>query len=461
MAKTIANLNVVLSANISRFTKGLARATKPLKSFGATLARATVRLVKYGAAATVAAAAGLAFMLKRTFANIDATTKFAYRIGISTEALVGLQFAAKKSGVKIEALQMGLQRATRRIAEAAKGFGEAKGALKELNLDAAELSKAGPAESFRRITEAMGKVGTQADRVRLAMKLFDSEGVALLQIMQQGTKGLDEFQERAKELGLTFTRIDAAQVEAATNSFEDLRGVFDGIITQLAVKLAPFVEVFNNRLVEAALSGEGMGAKVINAFESILKAIAVVADWLEPLKAAFFGLQFGVTKVMQGIVVAIGWVGEGIVELLNLIPGVELEFTEFFNLLSDELAVEAVKSLDKATDAMDRFMTSANSREVTEFIRDLRKDAQAAAEDIAERVAATIVPEVSVKLDESAAVSKRITAAGSGKFARQATVGGQKAPEVKVEGQQKVIKTLEQIRDEARKDNLSNLATFA
>ncbi len=468
MAKTIANLNVVLSANISRFTSGLAKAAKPLKRFSAGIVRGVSQFAKFGAAAAAVAIGGMALLVKSQLASIDATAKLSDRLGIATEDLLGLRHAAEITGVSSAGLDKSIDMFVRRLGEAKQGTGEALRALESLGLEVDDIIAAGPAEAFKIIADSLGGLSSKSEKAAVAYQLFGRQGAALVNTLNLGRTGIEALGAEADKLGLSFNRIDAAQVEAANDSFTRMKAVFTGIITQLTVKLAPFIEILNKRFVEAALSGEGMGAKIVNAFESVLKVIAVVADFLEPLKAAFFGLQFGVTKVMQGIVTAIGWVGKGIVELINLIPGMEVEFTQFFDLLSDELAREAVISLDKATDAMDRFMTSANSRDVTEFISNLREEAMAAAEAVATSVAEAVVPAVIAEvkkevLDDPDISPKnaRIGAAGGGKFARQARIGGQKAPEVKVEGQQKVIKTLEQIRDEARKDNLSNLATFA
>lgn len=463
MAKTIANLNVVLSANISRFTSGLAKAAKPLKRFSAGIARGIGQFAKYGVAAGAVAIGGMALLVKSQLASIDATAKLSDRLGIATEDLQRLRHAAEITGVSSAGLDKSIDMFVRRLGEAKQGTGEALRALESLGLEVDDIIAAGPAEAFKIIADSMTNLGSKSEKAAVAYQLFGRQGAALVNTLNLGRTGIEQLGAEADKLGLSFNRIDAAKVEAANDSFTRLKAVFGGIITIITVKLAPFIEVLNKRFVAAALSGEGMGAKVVNAFESVLKAIAFVADLMELPKAAFFGLQAAVSKVMQGIVVAIGWVGKGIVELINLIPGMEVEFTEFFDLFSDELGREAVKSIDKATDAMDRFMTSANSRDVTEFIRNLREDATVAAEAVAKSVAAAVVPamidEVKKEIDDPE--TSKITAAGSGKFARVATFGGQKAAEIKVEGQQKVIKTLEEIRNDARKDMLNTLATFA
>jgi hypothetical protein len=90
------------------------------------------------------------------------------KIGVGVEALQELRFAAKASGVEQQTLDMALQRFTRRAAEAAQGTGEAKDALAQMGIALRDQSG-----NLRRSEDP-------AERVPLAFKLFDSEGVALV-----------------------------------------------------------------------------------------------------------------------------------------------------------------------------------------------------------------------------------------------------------------------------------------
>ncbi len=70
--------------------------------------QAMKRMAKVGAVMTVAAAAGLAYMVKRQMDAIDVIAKLSDRLGIATEDLVGLQHAASISGVSTESLNKSL-----------------------------------------------------------------------------------------------------------------------------------------------------------------------------------------------------------------------------------------------------------------------------------------------------------------------------------------------------------------
>ena len=52
------------------------------------------------------------------------------------------------------------------------------------------------------VADAFARIEDPAERVRLAFKLFDSEGVALVNLLHGGSGALEEMRERARDLGI-------------------------------------------------------------------------------------------------------------------------------------------------------------------------------------------------------------------------------------------------------------------
>ena len=206
--------------------------------------------------------------------SIDNLTKTANKIGATTEALAGLQFAAELTGVSTETMNMALQRMTRRVSEAAMGTGEAVKALKELGINAYELERLPLDEQMNVVADAMQNVESQSDRVRLAMKLFDSEGVALVNTLAGGSEGLKQFAAEAEALGLTISDIDAAKIEAANDSITRAKQVFTGLGNQLAVSFAPLIEYVANLFRESAVNSAEFGNVGQRAVRSLVSVYA-------------------------------------------------------------------------------------------------------------------------------------------------------------------------------------------
>lgn len=244
MANSIANLAVILSANTGQYAAGMRRAggitqqfSLSVKGIGGAVARVVPQL------AAVASVAGVVTMAVRGLSTqmqrLDETAKTAAKIGTTTEELSRLQFAGEKTGVAVNTMNMALQRMTRRVSEAAAGSGEAKDALVELGLDAKKLNDMGPADAFRAIADSMSRVENQSDRVRLAMRLFDSEGVALVNTLAGGSRALDEFARQSDLFGNTVNGKAAKAAEAFNDAMTDLKASVGGVFAQLVRDLAP------------------------------------------------------------------------------------------------------------------------------------------------------------------------------------------------------------------------------
>jgi hypothetical protein len=177
------------------------RASGGLKGLGrqAELLRTGIRTLG-GALAGVTTVGGLAALVNRSISAADAIGKTADKIGVGVEALQELRFAAKASGVEQQTLDMALQRFTRRTAEAAQGTGEAKDALRQMGIALRDqdghLRRS--EDLLTDVADAFARIEDPAERVRLAFKLFDSEGVALVNLLSDGSGALDQMRERAR-----------------------------------------------------------------------------------------------------------------------------------------------------------------------------------------------------------------------------------------------------------------------
>lgn len=230
------------------------------------------------------AAAGFTALSVQSLRNIDSLAKTSDKLGITTEALSSLGYAAELSGVGAKTMEMSLQRLTRRVAEAGKGSGEAKGALEELGINAAKLAELPVDEQLKIIADRMQGVESQSDKVRLAFKLFDSEGVNMVNMLKDGSAGLLEMQNAAAGAGATFTREGAAGVEKFNDTLTKISAQISGAVTASMVELAPtltnIAEAFSRSLTPA-LNG------VIATFKWIDENIGLITAGVRALVITF------------------------------------------------------------------------------------------------------------------------------------------------------------------------------
>ena len=272
------NTKIIISA-VDKTKQGFGSVGKALG--GLTKSIFSMRTALVG----VAGAAGFGLLVKSSLTSIDTLAKTASKIGTTTEALGKLRFAAELSGVATTTVDMAMQRFTRRLAEAAKGTGEAKGALKELNIDARALLKLSLDEQVLALSDAFGKQKNAADKVRLAMKLFDSEGVALVNTLGLGTEALKEMFGEAESLGFIMSSEAAKGVEETNDSIKTLSRVIKGIKDQFTAALAPAIKLAVVKLQELILEAKGADG----TFKTFGKSLAI--SFLNAAKASIMGLD--------------------------------------------------------------------------------------------------------------------------------------------------------------------------
>lgn len=228
-----------------------------------------------GAIAGLVGVAGIGALIKSQIEAADEIGKLSTRLGISTEALSQYRHVAKLSGVDFRTLTIGMQRMTRRVSEAAIGTGEARDALRELNLSAADLTRLAPDQQFEKIADAINSVKNPADKVRLAMKMFDSEGVALLQTMSSGAAGIREMRQELDDLGGTLSQETVNDAAEARDALARLQQVGSTLGLVMAKELGPVLADVANWL---SINIPTAAAAAAEAFESLVLAIADVEE---------------------------------------------------------------------------------------------------------------------------------------------------------------------------------------
>lgn len=267
-----------------------------------------------GASAAVGAlGAGLFAMAKTTAETQDQIGKFAGRIGISTEALSKYQAVAEFSGVTTASLNVGFQRMTRRISEAATGTGVAVKALEELNIPIERIKSLKPDQQFEMIGKALEGVSVQGDKVRLAMQFWDTEGVALLQTLKDGTAGLEAMKNEAVRFGTVISAQAAANSAEFNDSLTRMGMAFTGLknsiaeeviptFTGLTNKLADFVADNRSRIIEF---GRDVGEKLWEMAKKGALAAGILLDSWRGLQMIFEGLKIGVALFQAAVIDAL------------------------------------------------------------------------------------------------------------------------------------------------------------
>lgn len=342
--------------------------------------------VKTGLTA-LAGAAGFGLLIKSSMQSIDTLGKTASKLGITTQALQKLRFASELAGVETRTVDMAVQRFTRRLSEAANGTGEAKDALKELGLNAKELTKQPLEKQMLELASAFESVENSGDKVRLAFKLFDSEGVAFINTLQGGKEALQEMFNEVDDLGVVLSSSAVKGVEEANDSFTRLMSLFKGVRDSVVGALAPafqkLTDIIRDRIVQALDEAGGirefaqrLALDTINLFQKIAEGLNRF------VQASSRGVNF-----LISVAQALGRVldDELLENLKKLNENYKLVNTDVFITLRNQIKASSVSAEilgDKLTDTVAAFESvESSSRKMLMTMEDARLNGVNALED--------------------------------------------------------------------------------
>jgi hypothetical protein len=206
------------------------------------------------------------------------------------------------------------------------GAGDAAKVLQELGLSAKSLSTLSVEEQMFRIADAMGGVTNQSDKVRIAMKLFEAEGVSLINLMSGGAEG----------------------IRALTKEAESLGGVMSN-------ELAAQSEVFQDRLTNLGEEFKETRNIILDLF---LPAAIKVVEWTSILVDGFNSLLRGIGWVVKGFGAAAASIAAAVTGDFGLAKGVIQAFIDDFNSVPDKLKDAATKSGEISVEELTRPMTA-------------------------------------------------------------------------------------------------------
>lgn len=236
------------------------------------------------ALATSVAAASVFGIANSTATLGDQVAKTGDKIGIALGPFQELRYAAERSGVSTEKFDSSLERFIKRMGEATQGTGAARNAYEELGLSAEDLAKLTPEQSLEVVADRLSSVENQSQRVAIAAQLFGREGVAMVNMLKDGSSGLQALRRDARATGYVLSEQAARDAEAFKDAMLDAQLGMAGMKNTIGAELMPAITDMMGDLSswmrenrdQVSAFASNFGTKLKNAIP-ILRDIAVGA----------------------------------------------------------------------------------------------------------------------------------------------------------------------------------------
>jgi hypothetical protein len=203
-----------------------------------------------GLAATAVGAAFVA-MTKSVIDNADAIAKSARSIGITTESLSALQYAADLSGVSSQELTSALDRLNRGAAQGSKAF-EAMG----IQVRNAQGNLKATDALLKEVSDKFASYADGAEKSALAQELFGRSGANMISFLNSGSDGLSEMQREAERLGIIIGGDLAANAELFNDNLTRITRSVQGLVVQLVGPLVGALARVTSEFLRATQAGE-------------------------------------------------------------------------------------------------------------------------------------------------------------------------------------------------------------
>lgn len=289
----IGEIAVNIVAKTGQFTKGMNAVRKQLNTTASALG-------KFGAAVT----GGFAVAVKSFVSLGDQINDMATRTGFAVETLSALDFAAGQSGTSLAALETGIKGMAKAMLTAQQGSTTMIDNFQQLGLTVQQLQAMSPDQQFLTLADRLSKIEDPTQKAALAMKVFGRSGADLIPLLQGGEKGVIALTEKAKELGVVWSKTDVAAAAA-------LDDAINALWTQLKTVFKEIAVAVSGPLLQFAEGLQHVTARTI----AWLKESQGVTAWLAKVGVAAAALSIPI----KGLAVAIGF-------LTNAVKGLAAAF---------------------------------------------------------------------------------------------------------------------------------------
>lgn len=294
----ISSLRGIVSREIGEISTSFASGVPVVGGFAAALGPVGIGLAVVGSAA-IAAAAGIFALAKNASDAGSKIFDLSRNTGISAETLSALKVAADQSGSSLEEVVGGLTKFNRLIGEAVKGSKEATATLKRFGIEpkaAIENSR----EALAKVVKTINDLPPGAARAIAAQQAFGRSGANLVSTLESVGGNLDEFIQKAKELGVVIDDEAAAAADDFGDKLTQLETRISGIAQTIGRRAIPEILLALNSLDAGLAQNQNSWA---NWAGEVARA-AVAASSAFASAVAGFG-RFGISGVVPGIIASL------------------------------------------------------------------------------------------------------------------------------------------------------------
>jgi hypothetical protein len=260
----IGGIQFGVSASTNKLAGDLSKARRMVGGFADTTSKRIAKMSSMfggvGSALTAGlSVAGLAAFTKQSMVAIDTLNDTSKALGVTTDSLSAMSFAAKLNDGSQESMIAGFERINSFSSKAARGVKSATAVYDKLGLSAKEMARLAPDAQFLKLSDAVTKLQTPVEQLDAAQQIFGRNlATDLMGSLRLGTKGFGDFANKAQQAGAVVDQLGADKVSASVDAITSMQSALGGVGTELAIGVAPHVTKMANEFERALKAARGL-----------------------------------------------------------------------------------------------------------------------------------------------------------------------------------------------------------
>jgi hypothetical protein len=231
----------------------------------------------------VKAGEGLAEIVTKTVETAGALNDTSIALGVTTDAIQELGYAAKLNGSSVEGMSDGIRKLSINMAAAASGSEEAAQTFRKLGVQITEGGKLRTADAvIGDIAEKFKAMPDGARKVAAAVSLFGKSGASLIPTLSEGREGLAALRQEARDLGIVLDKDTIAAGDDLGDTWDKLKAAADGLRYSIGGPLlSGFKELLDSMVRWIKANRELIAQRLRSVMRGIAGAIKAVGVGLD------------------------------------------------------------------------------------------------------------------------------------------------------------------------------------
>lgn len=246
-------------------------------------------------------------LVDKTIEAAVGAQRLSQKLGLSTDAVQELGYAADASGASSEEMQVSLQHLAKGMEEIrTKGTGPAADGLKSLGVSMNEVRDKSPDEVLGVLADHFAKLPDGPRKTAAAMNLFGRSGTALIPLLNKGASGVKDLRQEAEELGVVIDKDGIEKSEEFEQTQKKLHATLVGLRNQAVVALLPAIQEMATSLFEWVKANREI---ITSAIKGVINGLAIAFGVLADVVAVavqVFEFFADHADLAQAVLIALG-----------------------------------------------------------------------------------------------------------------------------------------------------------